>query len=254
MNIKDVENLLSVSRSNIRFYEQQGLLSPERRSNNYRDYSDADIMALKKIILFRKIGFTVEEIRSIQAGELSMEEALPVTRLRLESEIEQLTGALRLIDQISMSHLSVNEIDICQYWESVHESEQSGNKFRDICKDYLQFELYCFDNMWQNVFLFPFKKVRERHGVCIACCILLLLCVLRGLAAVFRHQSFWSAFVYPFALALIGSVIVLPLYILSKKSPRVAAAVSSVLLTWIVLFLVILTLIMIFAIIKTVVS
>ena len=68
MEIKEVEKLLSVSRSNIRFYEKVGLLNPARKENNYRNYNEEDIDALKKILVLRKLGFSVEEISEMQKG------------------------------------------------------------------------------------------------------------------------------------------------------------------------------------------
>ena len=53
MTIKEVEQALSVSRANIRFYEKEGLLTANRKSNNYRDYTEENLRELKKIILFR---------------------------------------------------------------------------------------------------------------------------------------------------------------------------------------------------------
>ena len=78
MKIKELENLLSISRSNVRFYEKQGLFSPERKDNNYREYTEHDIEVLKKIIVFRKLGFSVEEIKLIQNNELPFTEAISV--------------------------------------------------------------------------------------------------------------------------------------------------------------------------------
>ena len=49
MNINQVEKMTGVSKRNIRFYEKQGLLSPNREENNYRDYSEQDVNTLKKI-------------------------------------------------------------------------------------------------------------------------------------------------------------------------------------------------------------
>ena len=42
MEIKEVETLLHVSRSSIRFYEKAGLLHPQRRDNKYRNYSSEE--------------------------------------------------------------------------------------------------------------------------------------------------------------------------------------------------------------------
>ena len=43
MHIKDVEQRTGLSRANIRYYEQEGLVHPARRKNGYRDYSPDDL-------------------------------------------------------------------------------------------------------------------------------------------------------------------------------------------------------------------
>ena len=39
MTIGELERELGMTRANIRFYEQEGLLSPHRGENGYRDYA-----------------------------------------------------------------------------------------------------------------------------------------------------------------------------------------------------------------------
>ena len=65
MKIKQVEELVGITSKNIRFYEDQGLLHPNRSENGYRDYCPKDVELLKKIKLFRKIGTPVEEIHKL---------------------------------------------------------------------------------------------------------------------------------------------------------------------------------------------
>ena len=80
------------------------------------------------------------------------------------------------------------------------------------------------------VFLHNFKGSRKKYGVLVACCILLFLCILRGIGkVVIWHESFWDGFLYPFILFVICSAITLPLYVLSKKAPKVASIISTVL-------------------------
>ena len=55
MKINEVEQLVGVTKRNIRFYEKEGLLSPGRTDNGYRDYGEADVEALRKIKLLRKL-------------------------------------------------------------------------------------------------------------------------------------------------------------------------------------------------------
>lgn len=238
MKIKELEELLSVSRSNIRFYEKQGLFTPERKDNNYREYTEQDVEELKKIILLRKMGLTVEEIRSIGQGELHFDEALGKAKLRLEEEIEQLNGSLSLVRQISKQYSSFDEIDISETWKNVTNSEKSGERFIDVCKDILTLELTGFDIMLKYVFFHDFKKSRKKYGTPVACLILLLICISRGFARLFIwKESFWSGFLYPFALVLAGSAIILPIYLLGKKFPRVASVIITIILAICFLFL-----------------
>ncbi len=250
MKIKELENILSISRSNIRFYEKQGLFSPERKDNNYREYTERDIEVLKKIIVFRKMGFSVEEIKLIQNNELSFAEAIINAQHRIEDEIGQLNGSLKLIKQVAKENSSFDKIDINEHWNAISESEKSGEKFVDICKDFLELELNSFDIMWKYVFFHNFKKSREKHGTVIACGILLLLCVLRGIGKVLIwKESFWSGFLYPFFIALAGSIIILPLFLLSKKSPRIASIIATIFIVLAVLFFTSIIFLLIYAII-----
>lgn len=65
MKIKQVEELVGITRKNIRFYEEQGLLNVERAENGYREYHRADIARLQEIKLFRKMDISIEEMRAL---------------------------------------------------------------------------------------------------------------------------------------------------------------------------------------------
>ena len=65
MKINEVEKLLNVPMATIRFYEKEGLLVPQRNENSYREYSEDDVQVLKKIIVLRKAGISVDAIKRI---------------------------------------------------------------------------------------------------------------------------------------------------------------------------------------------
>ena len=46
MTIKEIEELSGMTRANIRFYEKEGLIKPQRDSNGYRNYSRDDLNIL----------------------------------------------------------------------------------------------------------------------------------------------------------------------------------------------------------------
>lgn len=76
MTIKELEQLVGLPRASIRFYEQEGFLSPRRLKNNYRDYSPEDVRTLGKIKLLRQLHLDLESIRRLEAGELTLSQAL----------------------------------------------------------------------------------------------------------------------------------------------------------------------------------
>ena len=69
MTIKELERRTGLPRTSIRFYEQEGLLTPERRENNYRDYSEDNVRTLEKIKLLRRLSLDLDAIRRLLEGD-----------------------------------------------------------------------------------------------------------------------------------------------------------------------------------------
>ncbi len=229
MEIKKVEKLLNISRSNIRFYEKEGLINPSREDNNYRDYSEKDVAMLKKIIVLRKLGFTVDEIKKLQSGNMDFSEAAIQNNIRLQTELKDLKKAIELSDYISKKEHNFKSFDTEQYWCIINSSEKSGEKFVDIYKDCLVFESEIFDTMWRNVFFHDFKKSRNKYGLVKSVAILLSICAIRGLVKMFwGNGSFLEGFLYPLFIFVIASAILLPLFLLSKKSPKLAKIIIEI--------------------------
>ena len=101
MNIKEIEERSGLTRANIRYYEQEGLLAPARRENKYRDYSKEDLETLLRIALLRSLGFSLEEIRRLQSGEADFAAAMRERSAALESEGQRLLAARNVCDAIS---------------------------------------------------------------------------------------------------------------------------------------------------------
>ena len=69
MKIKQVEELVGITRKNIRFYEEQGLLQVERAENGYREYGLKDVDRLLEIRLLRKLSIPIEDMRQMFDGK-----------------------------------------------------------------------------------------------------------------------------------------------------------------------------------------
>lgn len=63
--VKEVCTLAGVSRRTLQFYDDSGVLPVERSSGNERLYSEEELKKLSKILLYKKIGLKLEEIREM---------------------------------------------------------------------------------------------------------------------------------------------------------------------------------------------
>ena len=61
MTIKEIEAETGLPRANVRYYESEGLITPERKENGYRVYSREDAQELMKIKLLRCLEFSIPE-------------------------------------------------------------------------------------------------------------------------------------------------------------------------------------------------
>ncbi len=67
--IKQVSKMLNCNANAIRFYEKKGLISPLREENGYRIFTPKDIDQLQFIILYRKLGFSIDAIKRLCKDE-----------------------------------------------------------------------------------------------------------------------------------------------------------------------------------------
>lgn len=247
MKINEVEDLLNTPRANIRYYEKEGLINISRKENGYRNYSEEDIQRLKKIIILRKLGVSVEQIKDLLSGDAELSQVLEDTIVKLEKQVEELKGAIEVSKEIKNSAVSTEALDENYYWTIISEKEDKGFGFPDTLQDFISIELDIFNTMWKNVFLLNLKKIYERLGYKKAFIIIFTILVVRGLSRKFLwHGNFWEGFLYPIEIFLIASAIILPIILLGKKYPKVARVIFMVIfiagcifLIGVVLFLII---------------
>lgn len=140
MKINELEKALGIPRASIRFYEKEGLLSPRRHDNGYRDYDDNDLKTLKTIIVLRKMGISVEQIRRVMSGRLELSEAVEKSAAVLRSRKESLNGAIKLCNDVLKYEQSIDSFDADVYWRCIVEGEKNGESFASIANDLLNFE------------------------------------------------------------------------------------------------------------------
>ena len=112
MKINEVEAQVGITKKNIRFYEEQGLLSPRRDSSNgYRDYGDTEVAVLRQIKLMRKLGVPLEEIR------------------------HSLEQSIQLCSNLKDREERLDTLDAAALLEEMEQLEQKGTTFQDKQKN-----------------------------------------------------------------------------------------------------------------------
>lgn len=135
MNIKQAENLTGVTRQNIRFYEKQGLLSPERNAqNDYREYTQKDIETLKWIRALRMLDMPLEDIRQVLLGDVELGQAAKNQQSRLQQKKEKLEEAIRFCSSLENTTMTGTDVDQCL---ARMEAQGETGYFRQWRLDYL---------------------------------------------------------------------------------------------------------------------
>jgi DNA-binding transcriptional MerR regulator len=117
-SITDLAEEFEVTSRTIRFYEDKGLISPERQGLT-RVYSRADRARLKLIVRGRRLGFSLQEIKKMI--DLYNPEAEPTEQLKytLQKCDEQLQKLLRQREDINdaIEELEAGIADLGHYLE-----------------------------------------------------------------------------------------------------------------------------------------
>ncbi len=94
---------LGITAEAIRFYEQQGLIEPQRADNGYRQYDHECVERMEFILHAKKVGLSLNDIQEllsiqIEPDEHTCQEVKDITQAKL-TEIEQRITQLRHMHQ-----------------------------------------------------------------------------------------------------------------------------------------------------------
>ncbi|WP_306216402.1 MerR family transcriptional regulator [Actinoplanes sp. RD1] len=102
MRIGELAHRTGVSRRALRYYEEQGLLVPQRTSNGYRAYGDDAPMVVRHITTLLRLGFNSETTRSLlpcTSGPVPEFSMCDKQRSRFEDKRAELDAQLRDLAQ-----------------------------------------------------------------------------------------------------------------------------------------------------------
>lgn len=67
MNVGEAARRSNLPAKTLRYYEEIGLIAPDRADNGYRSYSNEDVHRLAFIQRARSLGFSIEECRQLMS-------------------------------------------------------------------------------------------------------------------------------------------------------------------------------------------
>lgn len=130
MKINEVEAQVGITKKNIRFYEEQGLIAPRRNSENgYREYGPREVEQLRQVKLMRKLGVPLEEIRNMQSGAHTVGDGMRRHLVTLEREQKNLEQAIRLCRSLSDREERLEHLDAAVLLEQMDRLEREGATF-----------------------------------------------------------------------------------------------------------------------------
>lgn len=177
--IGDVSNICGINKRNLRFYDDKGLIVPSSRdeSNNYRYYSEEDVMDAIIVKELRKKGLKISEMKDIlkKRNLSSLEETLSSTIKSLEKELSQLQKQLEYTKNKYDSVyecLSIYE-DVEKNGPSISIGERESNyviytkyKSRTIASELFWDRLVELDNLAEDLkvdIVGPFTAIFHEH-------------------------------------------------------------------------------------------
>ena len=84
MTTHEIEEMLEIAKQTLIYYEKEGFITPQRNSNNYRNYLKKELDILELILLLRSMEISIDEIKLILNNQFSIRDALKTKKSLLK--------------------------------------------------------------------------------------------------------------------------------------------------------------------------
>ncbi|MCG8360119.1 MAG: Cu(I)-responsive transcriptional regulator [Kiloniellales bacterium] len=107
MNIGEAERRCGLPAKTIRYYEEIGLVVPERRDNGYRDYDEPGVRKLQFLQRARSLGFSVQDCRALLSLYDDRKRASADVKAIAEAHLERIERKIDELDSLrrALQHL-----------------------------------------------------------------------------------------------------------------------------------------------------
>lgn len=127
MLINEVETVVGLSKKSIRYYETVGLLTPKRQhSNDYREFTNEDIKNLKKIKFLRELDVTIQDLKKLKMGELTLRECMQDRIKHIEEYEKNYYKVRKMCLDIMNADLEYDNLNITEYSMEMNRLNKGG--------------------------------------------------------------------------------------------------------------------------------
>lgn len=133
MFINEVETKVGLSKKSIRYYEENGLIKPNRNTDNdYRVYSECDVEKLKVIKFLRELDVPIRDIKLLSDGKLTLQECMMDRIDKIKREEEKYKKIKNMCLEISRSKDTFTSVDIDKYFMEMNILNKEGFTMRNV--------------------------------------------------------------------------------------------------------------------------
>jgi len=129
MRINEVAKLTGVSARTLQYYDEIGLLIPEKLNNGYRDYSDENLDKLQKILFYRFLKFKLNDIKELLDGDIDSLKILEQQRELILKEKEKFEAILHNIEKTIKTYKGEQKMTIEEKFNGF--KKEDLNKYED---------------------------------------------------------------------------------------------------------------------------
>ena len=117
----EIQKETGLTRKAIEYYEDKGLIHPQKSDKGYRDYSIKDLEILKKVSIFRKLGMSISDIyQCIWSGGDSLSSVLREKQHQLDLD-EKKKAILEMIVRGESKELINDKVSLLEMEETIYE-------------------------------------------------------------------------------------------------------------------------------------
>lgn len=117
----EIQKETGLTRKAVEYYEDKGLIHPQKSENGYRDYSIKDLEILKNIAIFRKLGMSISDIyQCISSGGDTLSSVLREKQHQLDLD-EKRKVILEMIVKGESDELINEKISLLEMKETIYE-------------------------------------------------------------------------------------------------------------------------------------